>query len=150
LYATAEACANTTTKQLEDLNVQERAIAQWEQVATKPELELQEKEELVNLRLDCELKALSIRETNHDTHEAKLEADWKSLEETLAKVLGHEVAADLWENSLNIKVEEPKGREKWLAERQPHELATPPPRKMLEELQVAQAGEAQKVWVILG
>jgi hypothetical protein len=36
----------------------------------------------------------------------------KEPRETLAKVLGHEVAADLWENSLNIKVEEPKGREK--------------------------------------
>jgi hypothetical protein len=45
LYAVAEARANATIKQQEDLNAQAVATAQWVQAVVEQELKLQEKEE---------------------------------------------------------------------------------------------------------
>jgi hypothetical protein len=61
LYAVAEARANATIKQQEDLNAQAVATAQWEQAVVEQELKLQEKEEQGDLRLERELKALASR-----------------------------------------------------------------------------------------
>jgi hypothetical protein len=62
LYATAEARANATIKQQEDLNTQAVATAQREQAVAEQELKLRDKEEQGYLRLERELKALASRE----------------------------------------------------------------------------------------
>jgi hypothetical protein len=60
-----------------------------------------------------------------------------------AEVLAHELTAELKANHLAFREKEPVNEEKRLAETQPQELATT--QKKLEELQAAQAVEAQKV-----
>jgi hypothetical protein len=72
----------------------------------------------------------------------------KDLEESRAGVLARELTANIWGVHLNSREEELADREKRLAERQLQELATA--RRRLEELPVARAGEAQKVWDFLG
>jgi hypothetical protein len=85
---------------------------------------------------------------NH--YEATLAAEQKDLEETHTVVLARELAADVRDAGLNSRGEELADREKRLAEReqqlagrQLEELVTACSR--LEGLQVARAGEAQKV-----
>jgi hypothetical protein len=52
LHNVAEACDNTNIKVQEDLNAQAITVAHWEQ-------ELWEKEEGLDLMIECELEALS-------------------------------------------------------------------------------------------
>jgi uncharacterized protein (DUF3084 family) len=112
------------------------------------ELKLQEREEQYDLRLDHELKALTTRESDLSSREATLAMERKDLEETRIKILARELAADIRDMHLNSREEELVDREKRLVESQLQELATA--HRKLEGLQVARAGEAQKVGDFLG
>jgi uncharacterized protein (DUF3084 family) len=115
-------------------------MAQREQAVANQELKLQERVERDNLRLKRELKALAYCESDLISHEATLVVEQKDLEETRARVLAHELTADIRDAHLNSRDEELADREKRLPERQLQELATT--RGRLEELQAAWAGEA--------
>jgi hypothetical protein len=104
------------------------------------ELKWQEREEQDDLRLDCELEALTTHESDLSSREATLPAEWKDMEETRTRVLSSELTTDIREVRLNSREEDLADSEKRLAERQLQELATTHGR--LEELKVAQAGEA--------
>jgi hypothetical protein len=73
LYASVEAQVSAVTKQEEELVVRACQVNQREQEAEKLEGLLQEREELDDITLWCELEALSTRETSLDRHEANLE-----------------------------------------------------------------------------
>jgi hypothetical protein len=141
LYTAAEAHANATIKQQEDLNAQVAATAQREQAVAEPELKLREKEEQGNHRLERDLKALA-------SHEATVAVERHDLEETRAMVLARELTADVRDSGLNYREKRLVEREQQFAGRQLQEQATT--RSRLEELQAARAGEAQKVWDFLG
>jgi hypothetical protein len=110
------------------------------------ELELWEREEQDDLRLECELEALASHEADLNSREATLAVERKGLEDTHGGVLARELTAYIRDVRLNSKVEELADREKRLAEKekqlaesQLQELATA--RSRLEELQAARAGE---------
>jgi hypothetical protein len=111
LYAAAEAHANATIKQQEDLNVQAAAKAQRDLVAAEQELKRLEREERDDLRLEHELEALA-------SCEATIAAKRKDLEETRAMVLARELATDNRDSGLNSREEELDDREKRLVERE--------------------------------
>jgi uncharacterized protein (DUF3084 family) len=90
---------------------------------------------------DRELEALATREFDLSSREATLAVGRKDLEETHIKILARELTADIRDMRLNSREEE-------LVESQLQELATA--HRKLEGLQVAWAGEAQKVWDFLG
>jgi hypothetical protein len=137
LYATAEARTDANLKMQEDLNGQVIGLAQreWMVVAQEEELERGRNE-------------LLSHEVNLNTRETALEANQKSLGDFCAEVLARELSAELKASQLAFQEKELADKEKQLAETQPQELAAA--RKRLEELQAAQAIEAQKVWDFLG
>jgi predicted nucleic acid-binding Zn-ribbon protein len=100
LYSSAEARANTITKQEEELATRARQVNQWEQEAEKLEGLLQEREELDVITLRWELEALSTRETTLDRREANLEREHKALEDVRAQVLARELNADARDTGL--------------------------------------------------
>jgi hypothetical protein len=71
-------------KQEEDLAVCARQVNLWEREVEKLEGLLQEREELDDITLRCELEALSTHETCLDRHEVDLEWDLKALEDARA------------------------------------------------------------------
>jgi hypothetical protein len=73
LYVSAEAQANAITKQEEELAVHARRVNQREREVEKLEGLLQEREELDDITLRCELEALGTHETSLDRSEADLE-----------------------------------------------------------------------------
>jgi hypothetical protein len=79
LYATAEACANTSIQQAEELAVHVGVAAEWEWVVVELEQRLQEREELDGIKLSLELKVLATREFNLNSREAALEVKQKAL-----------------------------------------------------------------------
>jgi hypothetical protein len=141
LYASVDAQANGTIKQVEELGVRVRAVDELEQ-------KLQEREALDDLRLERELAGLSMRESSLENHEAALAAEQRDFEGTRASVLACELAADIREGALETRAAEVADRERRLAEQQMQGLATA--QKWLEELQAVHVGEAQKVRDFLG
>jgi hypothetical protein len=87
LYAEAEARANTTIKQEEDLNARLLTVSERERVVVEKEQDLQPHHEAVDTRLECELKGVASREAGPDTREATLAEEQKKLEETQLTVL---------------------------------------------------------------
>jgi hypothetical protein len=94
LYASAEARASVVTKQEEKLAARARQVNQREQEVEKLEGLLQEREELDDITLRQDLKALSTRETSLDRHDADLKREHKALEDVRAQILAHELDAD--------------------------------------------------------
>jgi hypothetical protein len=139
LYAVAEARANANIKTQGDLNGQAIGLAQWEQMVTKWEEELQEKEEEVTDTLEFGCSEVSSHEADLNIREITLEADRTSLGDLCTEVLACELSAELEASQLAFR-KELVDKEKRLAETQPQELAIA--RKRLEELQPAQAIEA--------
>jgi hypothetical protein len=150
LYAAAEARANTTIKQQEDLNAHTITICQRERVVAEREQELQEKEEEVAGMLDHGRRELSSRKAGLNACEATMETAQQRMGELCVSLLARELDTDHQANNLASRRKELAERErelvdkeKWLAEKQHHELAVT--RKRLEELQATRAVEAQKV-----
>jgi hypothetical protein len=112
------------------------------------EQELQENEEEVTDTLERGRSELSSREADLDTYETTVEVDWKSLGDLRVEVLVHELATNLKANHLAFREKELADREKQLAVMHPRELTAT--QKRLEELLVAWAIKAQKVWDFLG
>jgi hypothetical protein len=148
LYASAEARANSTINQAEDLAVLVHAIEEQEQVMDELEQKLQEWEALDDLRLERELAGLAMHESSLERREAALTAKQRDFEDTRASVLARELAADTRECALETRAVEVVDRERLRAEQQMQELATA--QKWLEDLQAVRVGEAQKVWDFLG
>jgi hypothetical protein len=140
LYTSAEARANGTIRQAEQLVVRVRAI--------ELEQKLQEREALNDLKLECELACLATRESSLESYEDALTAEQRDLEDTCASVLARELAADAREGALETRATKVADRERLLAEQQMQELAAA--QKRLEDLQAVRVGEAQKVWDFLG
>jgi hypothetical protein len=133
LYASAEARANDTIEQEEELVVRVRAVEEWEWVADQLEQKLQEREALNDLRLERELTGLATRKSSLVSHEAALMAEQRDIEGTLASDLAQELATDGREGALETRAAEVADRERLLA-----------------DLHVVRLGEAQKVWDFLG
>jgi hypothetical protein len=72
LYASAEARANSTIKQEEELAARVRAIEQQERVVNELKQKLQEREALDDLRLKHELAGLVTHESSLESREATL------------------------------------------------------------------------------
>jgi hypothetical protein len=91
LYASAEARANNTIKQAEELSVRVRAVEEREQAVDELEQKLQEREALDDLRIERELACLATRESSleiADTRECALDtrtAEVADRERLLAK-----------------------------------------------------------------
>jgi hypothetical protein len=117
LYATAEAWANTTIKQEEELAVHIRAVAKWVQVVEELEQRLQEREGLDDIKLGREFEALATRDSSLDSHEATLEVGQKALEDACHTITAHELAADIRETNLDFRVAELVKKENRLAEK---------------------------------
>jgi hypothetical protein len=143
LYASAEAQANITIKQQEELATRIHAVEEREQAVDELEQKLVETEALDDLRLERELAGLATNESSMESHEATLAAKEKDFEDACASVLAHELAVDINESALDIRAVKVVDREKWLAEQQMQELATT--QKRLEDLQAIRVGVAQKV-----
>jgi hypothetical protein len=148
LYASAEARANSTINQAEELAVLVHAIEEQEQVMDELEQKLQEWEALDDLRLERELAGLAMHESSLERCEAALTAKQRDFEDTRASVLACELAADTKECALETRVVEVVDRERLRAEQQMQGLAAA--QKWLENLQAVRVGEAQKVWDFLG
>jgi hypothetical protein len=148
LYASAEARANTTIEQEQELVVCIHAVVEREQVVEELEQRLQDREGLDIIKLGHELEALATRESSLDSREATLEVGQKTLEVARLMVIACEFATDVREIDLDTMAVELVEREKQLAERQMQELAAA--EKRSEELQASRAGEGRRVWDILG
>jgi hypothetical protein len=122
LYASAEARASAITKQEEDLNVCARQVNQREREVEKLDGLLQQREELDDITLRHELKALSTRETSLNRREADLEWEQKALEDTRARNLARELNADAQDTGLRDQEARLAARERQLVERQMQEL----------------------------
>jgi hypothetical protein len=130
-------------------------MAQRQQALAEQELKLWEKEEQGDLRLDRELEALTLHESNLNNCEATLAAEQKDLEETHVGVLARELTIDIRDLRRNSREEELVDREKRLVEREQQLVGrqlqdVAATRSRLEELLVARVGKAQKVWDFLG
>jgi hypothetical protein len=123
LYASTEARANGTIKQVEELAMRVRAIEEREQAVDELEQKLQEREALDDLRLERELAGLATHESSLKSREAALAAEQKDFEDVCASVLAHELVANVRENALDTRATEVADRERWLAEQQMQELA---------------------------
>jgi hypothetical protein len=108
LYTSAEARANGTIRQAEQLVVCVRAI--------ELEQKLQEREALNDLRLERELACLVTRESSLESYEDALTAEQRDLEDTCASVLARELAADAREGALETRAVKVADRERLLAE----------------------------------
>jgi hypothetical protein len=133
LYASAEARANNTIEQEEELAVRVRAVEEWEWVVDELEQKLQEREALNDLRLERELTGLATCKSSLVSHEAALMAEQRDIEGTLASDLAQELATNGREGTLETRVAE-------VAERE----------RLLTDLHTVHLGEAQKVWDFLG
>jgi hypothetical protein len=147
LYKSVEAQASAVAKQEEDLVVRARQVNQWEPEVEKLDGLLQEREELDDITLRCELEALSTRETSLDHREADLEWEQKALEDACAQILARELNADAWDTGLRDQEARLAARERQLAKRQMKELVVA--QKGLEDLQTSRAGDRQRVWSFL-
>jgi hypothetical protein len=143
LYKSVEAQASAVAKQEEDLVVRARQVNQWEPEVEKLDGLLQEREELDDITLRCELEALSTRETSLDHREADLEWEQKALEDACAQILARELNADAWDTGLRDQEARLAARERQLAKRQMQELVVA--QKGLEDLQTSRAGDRQRV-----
>jgi hypothetical protein len=90
LYASAEARANDTIKQAEELAVRVRAIEEREHAVDELEQKLQEREALDDLRLDREFTCLATRESSLERREAALAAEQRDFKDTCALAEGHQ------------------------------------------------------------
>jgi hypothetical protein len=90
LYASAEARANDTIKQAEELVVRVRAIEEREHAVDELEQKLQEREALDDLRLDREFTCLATRESSLERREAALAAEQQDFKDTYASAEGHQ------------------------------------------------------------
>jgi hypothetical protein len=122
---------------------------------TRLERELLVKEEESARKLECESSELQSRVNDLSTHEATVEAEWACLRKTCEDLFTHELTITSDEGALKhcaialtSKEKELANKEKWLVDVGLQELATT--HKTVEELQAAQAIEAQKVWDFLG
>jgi hypothetical protein len=100
-------------------------------------------DELDDITLRHELKALSTRETYLDHREANLEREQTALEDACAQILACELDADAWETGLRDQEAKLAARERQLAERQMQELVVT--QKGLKELWASRAGDGQRV-----
>jgi hypothetical protein len=132
LYTSAEAQANDTIKQAEELVVRVRAVEEREQAVDELEQKLKEREALDDLRLEHELTGLVTCESSLKIHEATLAALQRDFEDTHASVLACELAADTRECALKTRAVEVADRERLLAEQQMEELVAA--QKWLEDL----------------
>jgi hypothetical protein len=123
LYISAEARANGTIKQAEELVVRVHAVEERERVVDELEQKLQEREALDDLRLERELAGLATREFGLESREAALTAEQRDFEDTRASILAHELAADVREDALDTGAAEVVDRERQLAKQQMQELA---------------------------
>jgi hypothetical protein len=122
LYVLAEARANAVTKQEEELVVRARRVNQRERELEKLEGLLQEREELDDITLRCELEALGTRETSLDRREADLEREQIALEDARAQILARELNTDARDTGLRDQEARLAARERQLAEQQMQEL----------------------------
>jgi uncharacterized protein (DUF3084 family) len=148
LYASVEAQVSAVTKQEEELVVRACQVNQREQEAEKLEGLLQEREELDDITLWCELEALSTRETSLDRHEANLEWEQKALEDVRAQVLARELDVDARDIGVRYQEAQLAAEERQLVERQMQEPVVA--QKGLEDLRASRAGDGQRVWSFLG
>jgi hypothetical protein len=132
LYAKAEACADATIKQQEDLNGSTIDVGQRELMVVEQEQELQERKKEVTGMLERGRDELLSREADLNTREATLEAEQNRMRELLMDLLARELAANLQANHLAFREKKLVDKEKRLAEKQLQELATA--CKRLEEL----------------
>jgi hypothetical protein len=132
LYVSAEAQANAITKQEEELAVHARRVNQREREVEKLEGLLQEREELDDITLRCELEALGTHETSLDRSEADLEREQKALEDARAQILAHELDVDARDTGLRDQEARLAAREWQLVEWQKQELVVA--QKGLEDL----------------
>jgi hypothetical protein len=154
-HAKADARIDACVKLQVDL---ERCVSDisWRELAVVgQEWELQEKEEENTHKLERESDDLKSCTNDLNTCEAALEAESECLRKTHEDLYTSELSISSQEGTLehraialNFKEKEPAKKEMWLAETGLQELATT--RKMVEELQVAWAVEAHKVWDFLG
>jgi hypothetical protein len=72
LYASAEAQANNTIKQVEELVVHVRTVEERERAVGELEQKLQERKALDDLRIERELKGLATHESSLERHEVAL------------------------------------------------------------------------------
>jgi hypothetical protein len=145
LCASAEARANGTIKQTEELVVCVRVVEEREQAVDELEQKLQEQEQeaLDDLRLERELAGLATHESSQESREAALAIKRKDFEDVRTSVLARELAADVRDNALDTRATEVADRERRLAEQQMQELTAA--QKRVEDLQAVHVGEAQKV-----
>jgi hypothetical protein len=122
LYDSVEARASAVIKPEEDLAVRACQVNQWAREVEELEGLLQEREELDEITLRCELEALSTRETRLDRREADLEREQKALEDAHAQILARELDANARETGLWDQEAILMARERQLAERQMQEL----------------------------
>jgi hypothetical protein len=132
LYAKAEACADATIKQQEDLNGSTIDVGQRELMVVEQEQELQERKKKVTGMLERGRDELLSREADLNTREATLEAEQNRMRELLMDLLARELTANLQANHLAFREKKLVDKEKRLAEKQLQELATA--CKRLEEL----------------
>jgi hypothetical protein len=110
--------------------------------------QLQEREELDDITLRCELEVLSTCETILDQRDADLEREQKDLEDARAQILTCELHTNSRETGLRDQEARLAAWERQLAERQMQELAIA--QKGLEDLQASRSEEAQCIWSFLG
>jgi hypothetical protein len=79
---------------------------------------LQEREELDDITLRCELEALSTCETSLDRREANLKREQKAMEDTHAQILARELNANAWDTGLRDQEARLAAQEWQLVERQ--------------------------------
>jgi hypothetical protein len=103
LYTSAEARANSTIKQAEELAVRVRAVEERERAVDELEQKVQEWEALYDLRLERELAGLTTRESIQESREAVLTAEHKDFEDTCASVLARELVADVRVDTLDTR-----------------------------------------------
>jgi hypothetical protein len=116
LYASAEAWANGTINQAEELIVRVRAIEKRDRAVDELEQKLQEREALDDLRLECGLVGLATHESSLEGREAVLVAKQKDFKDACSSVLAHELAANVREDTLDTRAMEVVDRERRLDE----------------------------------
>jgi hypothetical protein len=117
LYALAEAQVSTITKQEEELAVRARQVNQREQEVEKLEGLLQEQEELDDITLRRELKALSTHKTCLNHRDADLKREQKALEDVRAQILARELDMDARDTGLRDQEAQLAAWERQLVER---------------------------------
>jgi hypothetical protein len=93
MYASAEAQANSTIKQEEELGTHVHVVVEREGAVDELEQKLQKREVLDDLRLECKVAGLVMHESSLDSREATLAAEQKCFKDARASVLPRELAA---------------------------------------------------------